>query len=120
MMRWSGFWVVAAYAATVQPTAADPLYYSMPGLCEASDLDLEMSDAVRLIDGSMENHFFGCYWTPAFTEGWQDRFINADATCNSEFGEWSARFEMVSQSDGTLHVFQETGGISPVRFYPCN
>lgn len=118
-MRLACILVVAAHALAAQPLRAEPLYYSMPDLCDASDLDLEMSDAVRLMDGSMENHFFGCYWTPAFTQGWQDRFVFADATCNSEFGEWSVRLELVSQSDGTLHVFQDVGGISPVRFYPC-
>ena len=112
--------VVAACAATAHPARADILYYSMPQLCDASDVDLELSDAVRLIAGGMENHYFGCAWTPALAPGWQSTFTQVRATCSNESAEWSATFEFVSQPDRTLHVFQDVGGISPVRFYPCN
>lgn len=101
-------------------SAGEISYYSQPGLCNVHDGVLEESDAIHLDDRSLGNHYFDCSFKIPIAKALQkDGGAQTEARCENGTGNWTAKFEIVKRDDGTLHVFQESGGLSPMRFHPC-
>ena len=74
-----------------------------------------------LSDRSMGNHFFDCSFSKSVSKALvKERWVETEAQCENSTDSWKAVFEIVSEEDGSLNVFQKSGGLSPVRFYRCN
>jgi len=114
--------MVAALALMAAPVASETFFLSMPGLCDAPYEEIELADAIYLTKTGIDSHFFGCEWPEkagqAILRGAPS--VTTKAQCANGTGSWQAELEIVSQEDGSLRVFQSTGGISPVVFYRCN
>ena len=102
--------------------AAEPFWLSEPGLCKADHGVIEEKDAIYLTGTGINSHFFSCQWPASAGEGLfkGEQFIRIKAKCSNATSSWQAAFEIVRQQDGSLQVFQESGGLSPVRFFRCN
>ena len=108
--------LVAAASAS-----AEMYYLSQPGLCNVSDGELELSDAIILGDHSIGNHFFDCVFkTPIAARIKSEQWTKVKADCENGTKSWRAVFEFSVQDNGDINVFQNTGGLSPVRFYHCD
>ncbi|QIE47046.1 hypothetical protein G5B38_16780 [Pseudohalocynthiibacter aestuariivivens] len=102
------------------PASAEFFYISDEGLCDAPGEEHEMQHTIFLTSHEMSNHFFGCNWPQNIgavlaNEG----SAVVAASCQNGTGMWQAEFEFAPQTDGYLAVFQNGGGISPVKFYHC-
>lgn len=123
-MRWANIFarslIVLAGAALPLCAQAETLYISDEGLCDAPGEEHEMQHTIFLTDTAMENHFFGCEWDrplgPLLAENGSAEIT---ARCGNGLGNWAAQLEFVPQTDGYLAVFQDWGGISPVKFHEC-
>ncbi len=114
--------VMANMALATVPAMAEAFWLSEPGLCDADDGEIEEMDVIYLTTTGLSSHFFGCEWPlkagEAILRGeWS---VSTVASCSNATGTWEAEFEIVRQGDGSVRVFQESGGISPVRFFHCD
>ncbi len=113
--------IAATLALIAAPVTAETFFLSVPGLCDDPGEGIELADAIYLTKTGLDGHSFGCEWPSnagrkVLRGEWS---VTTKAQCSNGTGSWQAEFEIVNQEDGTLRVFQSTGGISPVVFYRC-
>ena len=113
--------IIAISVSASTALASEPFWLSEPGLCEADDGVIEEMDVIYLTGSGINSHYFSCTWPTkagqALLRG--DQSIDTKAKCANATGTWDAEFEIVRQEDGSVRVFQESGGITPVRFFRC-
>ncbi len=101
--------------------SAQPYWLSEQGYCDAGFEDIEMDDVLILNGQGIYSHWLSCEWPEetgrALMNG--EQYINTTATCSNATSSWQADLEFVRQPDDSLKVHQETGGISPIRFFHC-
>ncbi len=113
---------LAFAGATAAPALAETFWLSEPGLCKADDGVIEEMDAIYLTKTGINNHYFSCQWPEKAGEALLrgEQFVMTEAKCSTATATWTAKLEIVRQGNRTVRVFQETGGISPVRFFRCD
>ena len=116
--------VIATSALAVAPVraVAETFWLSAPDLCTADIGEIEESGAIYLTKHGISSHDIDCQWPlkagEALLQGeWS---VTTRASCTSSTGVWNAELEIVQQNDGTVQVFQESGGLSPIQFYRCD
>ncbi len=111
--------IVAPAAASA---GAETFWLSEPGLCDADHGKIEEMDVIYLTKTGISSHWFSCEWPQktgqAILRGEQS--VSTKASCSNATNTWKAELEIVNQGDRSVRVFQESGGISPVRFFQCN
>ncbi|QIE47048.1 hypothetical protein G5B38_16790 [Pseudohalocynthiibacter aestuariivivens] len=104
-------------------TAADveAFYLSDPDFCDADEGDIEDNSIIRLTSSGLATHEFSCEWPleagKAILRGEQS--VLTTAQCGTATSRWQAELEIVQWNANSVRIFQNSGGISPVRFYRC-
>ncbi len=114
--------VMANTALAAAPAVAETFWLSEPGLCDADDGKIEEMDVIYLTKTGISSHWFSCEWPLkaglAILRG--EREVSTNANCSNATSTWEAELAIVRQGDGSVRVSQESGGISPVRFFRCD
>jgi len=103
------------------PLRAEVFWLSEPGYCDADYAVIEDDEVMHLTGRGIRTHSFSCEWSEAAAQEILNGkvYVTTRARCSNATGTWAADLEIVRQTDDTLRVFQSSGGLSPVRFYPC-
>ena len=114
--------VMANTALVAAPAVAETFWLSESGLCDADPGKIEEMDVIYLRKTGIGSHWFSCEWPlktgRAILRG--EREVSVNASCSNATTTWKAKLDIVRQGDGSVKVNQESGGISPVRFFRCD
>ncbi len=114
--------VMANMTQASAPAAGETFWLSEPGFCKADHGKIEEMDAIYLTKTGINSHWFSCEWPlkagQAILRSEQE--VSTIASCSNATSSWKAKFDIVRQDDGSVKVHQESGGISPVRFFRCD
>lgn len=108
-------------ALVASSALAETFWLSEVGYCGADPAVIEDNDIIYLTERGISTHWFSCEWPAkvgrSILRGEQE--VSTNARCANATSTWDAELTIVQQGDGSVRVNQESGGISPVRFFRC-
>ncbi|MGI9353436.1 MAG: hypothetical protein ACR2O3_17895 [Rhizobiaceae bacterium] len=114
--------VMAITALSAASAIAETFWLSEPGLCDADEGVIEEMDIMYLTKTGISSHWFSCEWPLKAGQSilQSEAEVSTNASCANATGTWKAELTIVPQGDSSVKVHQESGGMSPVRFFHCD